>query len=570
MNKNFDSTLYVRIRVACFISASIVSALLNIILFSSLDPSGWKWILISMSLTLEGTKVACLTTRNVFLSLYSKIKRFQFKALAAKFMFYYLLLATLSVIAGLGFSILITSRTEALQTNDIKIIQTKITALQSLNQRKIAYETAKDVSLSEYIPYIQAQTALAEAQSAYDERNSLYLASYDEDTRQQAILKRTDTEDVDYKAIKQNADIARQTMRDNKVPLDTAKKTLDEAKATLQRMEMEYNEVKTNADGRLNEVNEEFKLMKSDLGFSSTVPSLAILELQEQLDKKNQEIIRNRGMAYMFDKFAELIHTTPETIKLCILLFVAILVELTIFQSSIDIRITRKVLWYFRDKIPSDIDVSQLLKDFDEEYDRFSDGYQLEEPKKEKLNILSSVFIPDLENHPEDGLPNVINEEIPPSTVDTSKIDIKKQRKQKVEEPLKELPKRMLYIEPEALKAIEQEPDRSTSEEEVKEIGIGQVIHVNNQYRFGKATESMMLRFKKFLEFYINDDNSIGNSDTAAAQAGINSRLKDIFIKKLGYLTKQIDGKNIPLISKEGKLNFSKEEVINYTIEKIS
>jgi hypothetical protein len=100
-------------------------------------------------------------------------------------------------------------------------------------------------------------------------------------------------------------------------------------------------------------------------------------------------------MGYMFDLMSSILRVPADTIKFLILLFVAFLIELVIYQCSPDIRTTRGILHFFRRFIPKNMDVPALLKNYDEENKMFEDISEVEHDiKVQEAEVLKQSVEP--------------------------------------------------------------------------------------------------------------------------------------------------------------------------------
>jgi predicted RND superfamily exporter protein len=149
---------------------------------------------------------------------------------------------------------------------------------------------------------------------------------------------------------------------------------LAQARAELTRISSEHAEGGSRAQTRIRELNEQFDALARSYGLQSTTIGTALIELKGLKTQKENEILETKGMGYMFDKFSEYTFgkIAPEGIKVLIIMLCSFLLELTVWQCSPDIRITRPILRYFVRSLPDDKDIGEILKIFDVEDQMFT------------------------------------------------------------------------------------------------------------------------------------------------------------------------------------------------------
>ena len=380
--------------------SSIVSALLNVFLFQSLDPVSFKWLLISISITLELTKMSTIVSRNIFRSIYSKAQKKRIKFAQHFFLVVYLLLGVLSITAGLGFSLVITSRTAAVRSADFTLIETKIEEMTDLNNRINSYIMARELSIHEWPPYMQSLQTFQEREALWQEAEDRVARVVAERNRIQAQLRTMNDENPQWQRLQNELTLIQGEVNAATTERSSFNTSLTRARQDLLNRQSEYNLAREDAGTRIAELNEEFVIMVAGLNLTSSTPRLALIELQEQHAALERLAIEEKGMAYMFDQFALYLNTTPEMVKLWILLFVAFLIELTIYQTAPDIHITRRVLYFFRTFIPTDVNVDKLLKEFDNEIDRFTEDY-VPDRERDKKKTTHRIVYEDLDDEPD-------------------------------------------------------------------------------------------------------------------------------------------------------------------------
>jgi hypothetical protein len=587
-NQQFDSSVYIFIRNFAFILASIVSALLNIFLFSSLDAS-WTWLLIAMSITLEGTKISTITTRNCFASIYAKVKKTSIKAKQHIFMVFYLLLGFLSVIAGLGFSITITARTEAIQTTQVVSLEAQKEAIQSKIIEIEELALIERITILEYPEYQTSNLKYQEAEANQTIANNNYRAAV-------AERSKLSPDDENYPAAQRNLNAMNQL-------LIAANEALVKARTERNRVELVFNERKADTVTARAALNEELKILISQAGLETEMGSVALIELENKIKEENNKYIISKGMGYMFEEFAKYLHTTPELVKFWILLFVAILIELTIYQTSPDIRITRKVLYFFRNSLPADVNVTEVLKAFDSENKKYQD-----------LKVENKF-----ESRPEDKViqPNVpIIVEQPEQDRARDIEDLVKQRKKIIKRKIPKKPKIIKSVNKKSIdkKSIVKEPvikeiikDTTVKDTIVKEPAskkenkvevieeeiekrtenvnqnVNQDANSNvdidkddkhekdfkkDRYRFGKATKDIKDRLVEFINECIEFEGQFKTQPNEAAKnIKLNQKAKEVFLNRLMNI--RLGDKVLVYKNQYDNYcaNFPSREIINYVTE---
>jgi len=587
---NLDSTVFISIRYFSFLVATIVSVLLNIFFFQSLDTGNFWWMLLFISILLELSKVSTLLTRNVFSSIYLKTLKPKINFIKKTFFIFYLLLATLSVITGLGFSIVVTSKSATIQEMGVTVLETKIEELRSLELRRINYVTAKDGTLSEYPPYIDANNKFIEAQSAQELAELNYRTAIAERNRYP-----NDPESSTW-ALRQAAQREVTAQEQLRIAANDALRNARDRRTLIVN---EYEEVQTNADLRIADLDKEFTIMSRDLELTSSTPRLAVIELEQQLSELNRKIIEAKGMGYMFDIFAQFLKVSPEAIKFWILLFVAFLIELTIYQCSPDIRVNRRILYFFRNYIPLDIEINGLLNKFDMELKRFEDkdtdndeSFTIGEPDPIQIPVVGQMKATFNKPTPLEFDPVVQPAAEPDYEEIRRRPPIKRKEIKKVEKTPEEafiekivnsdpvptqstieLPETTIFqqhvVEKQEEKNIEYLPEKP--EEIAKEKKESKKIDSNSiHYRFGRTTETIIENLIKFINLCIDNPGKFKmHPDDAATEMKLSKRAQQVFINQLSSL--RLGSKY--LITKKNDdyiANYSAQEIIDYATEIIS
>jgi hypothetical protein len=540
-NYEINNGVYISIRNVAFVIATIVSALLNLFLFSSLDAS-WQWLLISMSVTLELTKCSTIVTRNCFASIYAKVRKPSIKAKQHVFMFFYLLLAMLSITAGLGFSITITAKSEATKSIEREVLASQREAIQLKIDEINELALIERITLLEYPEYISANERYQEAEIAQSQANQAYRTA----TSNRSLVS---SEDERYPELQRSVNSANQL-------LIAANENLSKTRTERQRIESIFNERKADSTLAKTRLNEELELLITQAGLSTQLGSVALIELDNKIKDEENKYIISKGMSFMFEEFAKYLHTTPELVKLWILLFVACLIELTICQTSPDIKITRKVLYYFRNSLPSDLDVNELLNAFEKEN-------QMYEELKSSSKINQSVEDILVKQHKRKRLKRKVPREVLP-IIDVIEAQIQEEIK---EQPIiKNIPEK---IESEPVEKKEEIKEQSPIH--ANDVAFEEKSTTKNRYRFGKATVDIKDRLVDFINECIEFKGEFKNDpETAAKNIKLNQKAKEVFLNRLMNIRL---GDNVLVYKNQFDIycsNFSARDIINYVTEVIN
>ena len=362
---DIDARIYIAIRYFSFTIAAGLSVLLNIMLFQSLTPgSQYSLILLGMSFVIEAGKVGAILTRNVFASIYKKVQTPSVATKRNSFLAFYLIMAVVSVVASIGFTVVITTRSETFDTQEVTAIERSIERMTGFANRIDDYESASRLAINEWPPYIEAREQFDTAQTEFNtfeaQRTALVAQS-------QAAEPGTD--ERERLTREANAAWAQRPHLLN---------VRNNAERNLQTITARHNDARENAQEAIASAMTEFEMWRNDLGLASTNPHLAIGELERNKDALERQILEQRGMGYMFDVFGGIFGVSATMIKLILLFIVALVIELIIYQSSPDIKVTRRVLYFFRNALPADSNIDELLKKFDDELERFT-------PKEEEV-----------------------------------------------------------------------------------------------------------------------------------------------------------------------------------------
>jgi len=397
---NIDSNVFIFVRYFSFSLASLISIFLNIFFFQALDVGGFWYILFGISILLESAKVSTILTRNVFTSLWEKTRNAKIRLAKNFFLTMYLCLAILSIASGAGFSYYITETTDTIREIEVESLESKIDIMSDIRDRiEFLSDERREMQLSEHSPYIRATERLDEAERIFSEANREHQLV----NARRPVDETLDNFDVLLAQWRASANSAWGIRSD-------AERQRNNARIQRDRVIAEFNDRGENTEERLSELEAEFNMMLRELDVTSphldlpliSRARLVVRELNQDLNLLNDRIRTEKGMQIIFDDLANFLNSQPKVIKLMILLFVAFLIELTIFQTAPDIRVSRRILYFFRNRIPTDVNINNLLKSFDEEIARFQDDFEPEPippedpepPKKIRKKRIKNTEIP--------------------------------------------------------------------------------------------------------------------------------------------------------------------------------
>jgi len=624
-----DSTIYVTTRYGAFILASIISALFNLLLFAALDPSS-RPLLMGMSIALEGAKLTTVLSYNVMSAMYLKLKVKSLRTKAHLFLGFYLIYGLLSMTASLGFSTVATSKRAAMENNQLTTVATKIEQVQSIIDRVSDYETMKDVALSDYRPYIEAQAQILQARNYELERRALYTEADDVLTRLGAATRNGSlTSDDDQNWRTKNADYvaAQQTMFGFRTQYQAAQSETRRLQQELNRITTEYNEGGDRAAERIADLMKQFDVLRESMGMEVGItPAAAITTLEEEAQAIKNQILETKGMGYMFDKFSEFTggKVSSTGVMFAILALISVLLEITVYQCSPDIQIDRHVLRFFRRSLPKDRTVEEIVELFDSEAAMFEYTEEKLEPVEETSRKRSvrkkpaSVVVSldqdgDVEEKPlvvknsdvverpmaevdldpkymkplsvqreeESDVPFVIDAEIGKHTAVAKSFENSVHKAEPnfigKEDKVADL-NNAVNIQLTANSKLpgrdasikEKTKDTVRSEHIAEEINDGS-SNVKERYRFATTTPFVVLKFSEFIDKCIGPGPGpfILDPIEVAKEMKLNTNSREVF---LGRLTRLMSGGK-PLVERDEdgryRSNFGSKEIIEYVSQKV-
>src|SRR5574344_1315548 len=139
----FGSRLYSVINDSLFWLAAVVSAVLCIVVLTQIDPVNvFDCVIFGIiSVIVEGNKIVNIIRRNIFSSLYKKVKTRHIKAKETRYLVTYILGAVFAILITAGFSFKAVQSSTSAEDTQISIINTQIETLSNAGD---VYSLAKD------------------------------------------------------------------------------------------------------------------------------------------------------------------------------------------------------------------------------------------------------------------------------------------------------------------------------------------------------------------------------------------------------------------------------------------
>jgi hypothetical protein len=327
----------------------------------------------------------------------------------------------------------------------------------------------------------------------------------------------------------------------------------NEAKAKRETQIARLTEIKNNSSEELSKLNVEIETLKELYSLTTPTP---LIELQARLDEYTTNLLKNSGSEKMFVILSNMFGLSSRWLKFYILLFLSILIELTVWQCGPSIKITRKVLYYFRNSLPSDLDVNELLNAFEKEN-------QMYEELKSSNKINQSVEDILVKQHRRKRLKRKVPREVLP-TIDV--IEAQTQEEIKEQPIIKNIPEK---IESEPVEKKEEIKEQSPIHAD--DVAFEEKSTTKNRYRFGKATVDIKDRLVDFINECIEFKGEFKNDpETAAKNIKLNQKAKEVFLNRLMNIRL---GDNVLVYKNQFDIycsNFSARDIINYVTEVIN
>lgn len=419
-----DANIFIFARYMAFIGSTVISALLNVLFFMNLEVNYARYFLIA-SLALEFCKVTTILTYNAFGAIYRKFPIPKIRKKQYFWFVWYIVFAALAILASVNFSLMVTSKSDTAYLNSKSQYEIQISDIEKKQEEFSLYESS--------LPTLrqQAEIRLQQAEVRRDEFEASYLPWSVEN----------------YGANGWNDYV---TARDRRA----------EERNRLTEEQERYNRDLQSFDTKLTTLQDDLRVLEATYG---RIPDIRIKLAELEKDRN-----ANAGANLGFILLAQTLHLPEQQLKLLILLFISILIEMVVFTTAPDIHITRRFLYYFRNSFPNNVSLDKILIAFDKENIKFSDLdrriEKLEDEeigeKKEKLSITS---IP---------LPETIKEEFverpmePPRPNKPQEVVFSNGETRTYPGPILDANRTINNFK----KTIEEEVDKIIEEKEIKEV----------------------------------------------------------------------------------------------------
>jgi hypothetical protein len=548
-----DTSLFMAIRWFGFIGATIVSAYLNLYLINGLDASR-NWLMCAISLTLEMTKVSSLISGNIFNEMYHVLKYDSLRLKKRLFYGFYGMFAVFSIFCSLAFSITVTDKKNVMETAEGLRLSGAITVVQDkLNEIEAVKQLARSDIMS-HPDYVAAQSEVEKYQVLFDDIDDL-------DTQLSAKLKGLVIDDP-------NRDLIQRQYDENRTLRSGYQSQLRSKIASLNVQKSRLTDIKNDSSEELAKLNGELEALKEQYELTTPNP---LIELKSMAAEHERLMLENAGSEKMFIILSDMFSATPKWLKFFILLFLSVLIEITVYQTGPDIRITPRILRYFKKALPRNVNITKIIKTFEQEYNQFDDELV-------KIEVSSSPTSPPPSQIIEADEPPKIIEKTPApkkrkKSTTTKKLPKKEKIKQSVEQqPLVEQQEQQpepLIGEPESIGTQSQiiESAQQSVPKFLNEVTPIIDKTVSHQYRFGKSSEKIKDRFVDFVKSCINKKGSfIMDPAEASILVRISDKLRDEFLSRLNILN--ING--TPLAQKDLNTwiaNFDAKTIIDFSTE---
>lgn len=365
---NTDTRVYLIFSWVTFGLATIISAYLNIQLFTNLEQSH-ALLLGAMSICLEGGKILTLISANTLSAIHKRISGPKIFWNIFGYYVLYLVFGALAIAASLGFSLTATNKIAEENTLKISGLQDDI-ALVTVSEENYtaAYNTLFELenNMDNQITELRSTIANYNTQeSDLTARINTYynsgLIQSEEGNSWREGYSQANYNDLIQQRTKIRTD---RTTANGQLTDINEGRAVNRAKERLVVAEAERDENRT-LYGTLNKLNADLR------------------------EAQAQEL-KDAGSSRMFILLAETfkIPDYVQQIKFVMLMFISILIELLIFTFSPDVTIDRSLLLLFKKAIPKNTDIDKVIKDFEDEYKKFSlgDNLKLSMTDKRLLN----------------------------------------------------------------------------------------------------------------------------------------------------------------------------------------
>lgn len=535
--KYTDSKLMGVIRWFAWIAASLISAAINVWFISQLASHVLEMVIYGVvAIVLECGKLNAVLRANIFSALYSKVEADTIKRKRNSSYVVYAIYASFAILCATGYSVNMTTTT----------IGNYDTQIELLEQQK------SNVLLLQGVTPIPDE--LTRANVSYDNLQELFLTTNREDDAIQYAYRTKAPKDdgSTYSWAESNASSAR------------LRSVTNDRNAAEQR----WRDLQTQYDQT--EVVRKEELARSIGEYGS------LMDLDTRIGQLKVNKAMNAGSSQIFITIGNTIGWDPNVFRLVILIFLSFLIEYIVFSMAPTSKVNRKLLYDYREYIPSEA-VALILQKFDEELDLYL-GQQRDDDESEEYREMREKL------HAAELTIGKLTEDAqqPPPPPKPKKKRRPPQKRKPVlpqvfqTDPISDQPSIRKMVEDTPITPTEERSPPPTAKfEEVRTLKEDDTIETKVEekptneethlYRYGRSTEKIRDKFSDFLTTILPDlaGPLVIGPDDGARMAGISNRLKETFLKRLTQL-KQLYQEDDRWYSTDGK-----SEVIAHVTEMI-
>jgi hypothetical protein len=562
--KYSDSKLILIIRWFSWITASIISALINVWFVSQLASHFYEMIIFAIvALVLECGKLSAILRANIFSALFKKVGGKNINTKRKSSYIVYIIYAIFAIICATGFSVNMTTTTTSNYDTQIALLESQKINIQNL----------------QIITPIPEE--LLKVKESYEELQQLYLTTNREDDTVQYAYR--------TKQVKENGEVT--SWADSNAStqkLRSVTRDRDAALTQVTTLQLQYDEIENRRKEQLAESEQKFG---------------SLVDIDTQIGTLKINKAMNAGSAQIFITLGNLFGFDPNTFRLILLIFLSILIEYIIFSLAPTSKVNRKLLYDYREFIEKE-KVAEILEEFDKELDLYLGDRSPESTldqqirlasitprkrrvRKQKLeDVISKVPVSNITVQA--GLQSIPIEKVKEVPMEPASINKEFETIQQVEILSKQKLEEAKSIENE--KKVEEIVDKSIelsiSNEELNSIKKAEQIAFSREetnqnveikqpisekqihYKFGRTTEVIMEKLIEFIRICIKDRGSFEvHPDTAALTMKLGTRAKQVFIDRL--LAIRLGTKPLIERNKYGEYfsNYSAQQIIDYVSE---
>ena len=500
--KYTDSKLITVMRWFAWVAASVISASINVWFMFQLASRFWESVIFAfVAVVLECGKISAILRANIFSALHKKadVPRIQKKKKSSYTV--YAAYAIFSILCATAFAVNMTTTNISNYDNQIALL-----------------EQQRDHIIELQVPLV-ASDELVHARARYEELQELFLQTNREDDAIQYSYRVRET-GADGELLYPWAAANASTLRLRSVRADR-----DEAQVRWDLLQSQYDLLES----------ERREMLAAAIRESGTV-----FDIDSKIGQNRINKAMNAGSAQIFLTLGDLFKFDPNSFRLIILMFLAILIEYIVFSMAPTSKVNRKLLYDYREYIPKDM-VIKILREFDDE-----------------LELYLGVKNPDPE----------ADEKLHAAELTIKKLTEKKKPQRKPKVDVEEAPAEIPVPQPKIVEVVQRVKDEPPIVEPSKVIESPVNGETGVLYRFGRANEKITEKFKDFMTVVLPEEPGkfIVDPDDGARMSGVSNRLRDTFLKRLSLL--KLEGS--PLVYEEDGRWYSsrdRRDVIEYSTE---